>query len=367
MIFATQNLSFTLGSMLLEGRLAFAARCVCALLLLAAGEVLRRWLKGWALPRLCRFHWPAQPVNILLESFAAPLPWMALATGAWLALASLPWALAPMETFLLKLYRILMILLLTWGLYGASRLTELLLAGSREEIRTSKTLQNVLVKVYKVVVMILGILMAIQELGLPVTGVITSAGLVGLTISLAAQDTASNLFGGVMILIERPFQIGDWIVVGSVEGTVEDISFRSTRVRALDNSVYILTNSNVCASTINNAAQREKRLYRFTLGVEYSATRPQLEQLMADLRKMLADSPYTYEESVLVELTGFGASSIDLLVSAYLRTAETTVFYRMHNDLNLAILDIVRQDGLDFAFPSTTVYVKQDTPASPNR
>ena len=71
MIFATQNLSFTLGSMLLEGRLAFAARCVCALLLLAAGEVLRRWLKGWALPRLCRLHWPAQPVNILLDSFAA--------------------------------------------------------------------------------------------------------------------------------------------------------------------------------------------------------------------------------------------------------------------------------------------------------
>ena len=192
MIFATQDLTFTLGSLLLEGRAAFAARCVCALLLLAAGEVLRRWLKGWALPRLCRFHWPAEAVNILLGSFAAPLPWMALTTGVYLALASLPWALGPVEPFLLKLYRIIAILLLTWGLYGASRLTELMLAGTREEIRTSKTLRNVLVKVYKVVVMILGILMAVQELGLPVTGVITSAGLVGLTISLAAQDTAKQ-------------------------------------------------------------------------------------------------------------------------------------------------------------------------------
>ena len=366
MIFAIHDLSFTLGSLVLEGYPAFAARCLCALLLLAAGEALRRWLRGWLFPRLVEFHWPSQAVNILLGSFAAPAAWLALTTGLYLALASLPWGSVPMRPFLLKFYRFAVILLLSWGMYGASSLTELLLTSSREEIRTSKTLRNVLVKVYKVVVVILGILMAAQELGLPVTGVITSAGLVGLTISLAAQDTASNLFGGVMILIERPFQIGDWIIVGDVEGSVEDISFRSTRVRALDNSVYILTNSNVCASTINNAAQRQKRLYRFTLGVEYSATRAQLEQLMADLRKMLADSPYTYEDSVLVELTGFGASSIDMLVSAYLRTADTVVFYRMQNDLNLSILDLVRQDGLDFAFPSTTVYLKQDTPASPN-
>ena len=315
MIFAIHDLSFTLGSLVLEGYPAFAARCLCALLLLAAGEALRRWLRGWLFPRLVEFHWPSQAVNILLGSFAAPAAWLALTTGLYLALASLPWGSVPMRPFLLKFYRFAVILLLSWGMYGASSLTELLLTSSREEIRTS---------------------------------------------SLAAQDTASNLFGGVMILIERPFQIGDWIIVGDVEGSVEDISFRSTRVRALDNSVYILTNSNVCASTINNAAQRQKRLYRFTLGVEYSATRAQLEQLMTDLRKMLSESPSVYPESVIVELSGFGASSIDLLVSAYLRTADTVVFYRMQNDLNLSIMDIVRGDGLDFAFPSTTVYLKEN-------
>ena len=197
-----------------------------------------------------------------------------------------------------------------------------------------------------------------KELGLPITGILTSAGLVGLTISLAAQDTASNLFAGMMILVERPFQIGDWVVVGDVEGSVEDITFRSTRIRALDNSLYILTNSDVCSATINNGTQRTKRLYRFTLGVEYSATRAQLEKLMEDLRAMLAASPYTYEDSVIVEVSGFGASSIDLLVSAYVRTADASSFYRMRNDLNLDLMDIVRADGLDFAFPSTSVYIK---------
>ena len=241
-------------------------------------------------------------------------------------------------------YLMVAILLLTWGLYGASSLTGLLLAGAREEIQHNLTLRSVLVKVYKVVVVLLGVLMAAQELGL--------------TLSLAAQDTASNLFSGMMILVERPFQIGDWVVIGDIEGTVEDISFRSTRIRALDNSLYILTNSDVCSSTINNGTQRTKRLYRFTLGVEYGATRAQLEKLMDDLRAMLAASPHTYEDSVIVEVSGFGASSIDLLVSAYVRTPSANEFYRMRNDLNLALMDIVRADGLDFAFPSTTVYIR---------
>ncbi len=359
MLFAIQDLRFALGGFLLEGYPAFGARCACAALLLAAGLLLRRWLLRWLFPHLARLHLPTHGAGILLGSFARPAAQFAALLGLYLALASLPWgAGAAVRAFLLKMFRFASILLLSWGLYGASELTGLLLAGAREEIRANKTLRSVLVKVYKVVVILLGALMAAQELGLPVTGIITSAGLVGLTISLAAQDTASNLFAGMMILVERPFQIGDWVLIGDVEGSVEDISFRSTKIRALDNSLYILTNSDVCAATINNGTQRTKRLYRFTLGVEYGATRAQLEKLMADLRAMLAASPYTYEDSVIVEVSGFGASSIDLLVSAYVRTPDATAFYRMRNELNLDLMDIVRADGLDFAFPSTTVYIR---------
>ena len=187
-----------------------------------------------------------------------------------------------------------------------------------------------------------------------------SAGLVGLTISLAAQDSAKNLFSGLVILLDRPFSIGDWITVGDVSGEVVDINFRSTKVRALDNSVYILTNSTVSSATINNGTLRNKRLYRFTLGVTYDTTRPQLEQLMTDLTAMLKASPYTYEDSVLVKLSGFGASSIDLLVSAYLRTADMTRFLQMQNDLNLDLMDVMQKNGVDFAFPSTTVYLEKN-------
>jgi len=119
--------------------------------------------------------------------------------------------------------------------------------------------------------------------------------------------------------------------------------------------VYILTNSTVSSATINNGTLRNKRLYRFTLGVTYDTTRPRLEQLMADLTVMLKASPYTYEDSVLVKLSGFGASSIDLLV-----TADMTRFLQMQNDLNLDLMDVMQKNGVDFAFPSTTVYLEKN-------
>ena len=160
-----------------------------------------------------------------------------------------------------------------------------------------------------------------------------------------------------------PFSLAAYkksLAIGDVEGEVVDINFRSTKVRALDNSVYILTNSTVSSATVNNGTLRNKRLYRFTLGVTYDTSRPQLEQLMADLTAMLKASPYTYEDTAFVRMTGFGDSSINLMVSAYLRTADLGVFLRMQNDLNLNIMDVMKADGVDFAFPSTTVYLAKE-------
>lgn len=359
MIFSISGLTFSVGSFVLEGLAAFAARCVCGLLLLLGGWLVRRWLARHAFPKLQARRWKGPAVPILLRGFAAPLGRLALLSGVYLALATLPWGVAAIPAFLLKLYRIGVIACLCHGLYSASDLTALLLKSFSPEIRGSATLQSVLVKIYKMMVLILGGLMIAQESGLPVSGLLTSAGLVGLTISLAAQDSASNLFSGMVILLERPFHIGDWIIVEDVEGKVEDINFRSTKIRALDNSLYILTNSKVCSSVINNCAERQKRLYRFTLGVTYDTTRPQLEKLMADLTAMLKACPDLYEDSVIVRLTGFGASSIDILVSAYARTAEMEEFLQIQNSLNLSLMDVMQKNGVGFAFPSTSVYIEK--------
>ena len=360
MIFTIHDLGFSFAGLLLEGWFAFAARCVCALALLFVGWVCCRWLRKKLFPRLLQRSWHFAFTHPLLESFASPAARIAWYTGIYLALRSLPWAIPGFPALLLKVYRMLLVFLIGTGFYHASGIAALLLASSSEEVRTNRTLLTLLDKAYKIVVVLLCGATIAQESGLPVGSIVASAGLVGLTISLAAQDMAKNFFSGVVILLDKPFSIGDWISVGEVEGEVVDINFRSTKVRALDNSVYILTNSTVSSATINNATLRNKRLYRFTLGVTYDTTRPQLEKLMADLQAMLDNSPYTNKGTNIVRLTSFGDSSINILISAYLTTNIYATFLQQQNDLNLNIMDVMQADGVDFAFPSTSVYIEKN-------
>ena len=360
MIFTVRDLGFEIGPFLLEGWWALAARAVCAAVIVFAGLLVGWLLRRKIFPALLARSWHFAATPILLRSLQSPLERMAFYSGLYLALTSLPWAIPGLTKFLFTAYKIATTLLFCQGLYNASEVADLLLASFSPEIRSNKTLRSLLDTTYKVLVIILGAATCAQIVGFPIGSIVAGAGLVGLTISLAAQDMAKNFFSGVVILLDKPFSIGDWISVGEVEGEVMDINFRSTKVRALDNSVYILTNSTVSSATINNATLRNKRLYRFTLGVTYDTTRPQLEKLMADLTAMLKASPDAYEDTAFVRMTGFGDSSINLMVSAYLRTADYGVFLRMQNDLNLNIMDVMKADGVEFAFPSTTVYLEKE-------
>ena len=357
MIFVIHSLGFAIGNLLLEGWAAFAARCACALALLALGALARSLLRKKLFPRLLAHSWHFEATHILLQSFSVPAQRMVWFSGIYLALASLPWAIQGMPKLLLTVYRMAMTLCICEGLYLASDVASLLLKSCGEEIRSNKTLLSLLDTAYKVLVVILGVATLAQESGFPIGSIVAGAGLIGLTVSLAAQETASNIFSGIVILVDKPFAVGDWIIAGDVEGEVIDINFRSIKIRGLDKSVSILTNSKVCSSTIVNCAMRTTRPYKFTLGVTYDTSRAKLEQLMADLTAMLEASEYVEKGSALVRLTSFGDSSINLLVSAYLRTNQAGTFLQMQNDLNLNVMDVMQRDSVDFAFPSTTVYL----------
>ena len=359
MIFSIRDLSFELGSLFLEGWLAFAARVLCALLILLAAWLVRRWLTKKGFPALLARRWHFAGTPILLRSFAEPVQRMCTAAGFYLAAVSLPWAIPGLYKLALVVFRLAMTLLVCKGLYAASDLADLLLASCSPEIRSNKTLLSLLDTSYKVLVVVLCVAALAQEVGFPIGSIVAGAGLVGLTISLAAQESASNLFSGIVILLDKPFSVGDWITVGDVEGEVIDINFRSTRIRSLDKTINVVTNSKICSSTVQNAALRTMRPYKFNLGVTYGTTRPKLEQLMADLKAMLDESPYTNKGTNIVQLVSFGDSSINILVSAYLTTNAYTEFLQMQNDLNLNIMDIMQADGVDFAFPSTSVYIEK--------
>lgn len=359
MIFTIQNLGFAIGGFLLEGWLAFAARCVCALVLLALGAVARTLLRKKIFPKLLAHSWHFEATGILLRSFALPGRADGLAHGHLLCPGQPALGHCPVPKFLLVVYQMAMTLCICKGLYHASDVATLLLKSCGEEIRSNKTLLSLLDTTYKVLVVILGVATIAQESGFPIGSIVAGAGLIGLTISLAAQETASNIFSGIVILVDKPFAVGDWILVGDVEGEVIDINFRSIKIRSLDKTVSVITNSKVCSSTIVNCAMRSTRPYKFTLGVTYNTSRAKLEQLMADLTAMLEASPSVEKGSALVRLTSFGDSSINLLVSAYLLTNQAGTFLQMQNDLNLNVMDVMQKNNVDFAFPSTTVYLSK--------
>lgn len=359
MIFSIRDLSFELGSMLLEGWPAFAARAVCALLILLAAWLVRRWLTRKGFPALEARSWHFTGTPILLRSFAVPVQRMCTVVGVYLAASSLPWAIPGVRKLFLMAFQLVMTLLVCEGLYAASELADLVLASCSPEIRSNKTLLSLLNTTYKVLVIAVGVAAGAQEVGFPIGSIVAGAGLIGLTISLAAQETASNIFSGIVILVDKPFAVGDWILVGDVEGEVIDINFRSIKIRSLDKTVSVITNSKVCSSTIVNCAMRSTRPYKFTLGVTYNTSRAKLEQLMADLTAMLEASPSVEKGSALVRLTSFGDSSINLLVSAYLLTNQAGTFLQMQNDLNLNVMDVMQKNNVDFAFPSTTVYLSK--------
>ena len=205
MIFSIRNLGFELGSLLLEGWAAFAARVVCAALLLVLGWLARQLLSRKVCPALLRRNWRLTGTPILLRSFAVPVQRLTLAAFIYAAAASLPWAISGVSKFLLIAFELAATFFVCQGLYAAADITDLLLANCGEEVRANRTLTTLLNKVYKVLIVVLGIMTMAQESGLPVGSIVASAGLVGLTISLAAQDSAKNLFSGLVILLDRPF------------------------------------------------------------------------------------------------------------------------------------------------------------------
>ena len=198
-----------------------------------------------------------------------------------------------------------------------------------------------------------------ELLSLPYEGVIAALGVGGLAFGFAARDAVANLIGAGMLMADRPFRKGDFVNVGGVEGTVEQVGMRSTRLRTVDDAVVTLPNSQIAEGQVNNMGQRRRRQLTMTLGLTYDTPRAKLQEFIDRLRRMLDES-----ELVLpghrVMLDNFGASSIDIDLLAYLRTPDIGEYATAKHNLIGDIIDLAHEVGVDFAFPSQTVYVARD-------
>jgi MscS family membrane protein len=212
--------------------------------------------------------------------------------------------------------------------------------------------------ILKVFVLIMGALVIIQEFGYDVTGLIASFGVVGLALSLAAQDTASNVFGFTAIVSDNPFEVGDFIVTPDYSGVVEHVGVRSTRVRKLDQSLVTVPNSNLSDAAVTNWSRLSKRRIDFYIGLTYGTTRNEMEELLHRLREMLRARETIDEESVIVHFVEFGDSALKIRIIAYAMIADWAEYTAEVERVNMEIMRIVEELNLSFAFPSQSLYIE---------
>lgn len=295
--------------------------------------------------------------NQIVLAFEKPLHNFFVILGIYLALSYLPLKLEA-NLLISNFFRSAIIILITIGLYNLVDCCKVL----DEEVeallgvKIDKILLPFFSKVGKVIIVALAISIIAQEWDYPIDGFITGLGLGGLAFSLAAKDTLANIFGGLVIIMDKPFSIGDWIMAPSVEGTVEDINFRSTKIRTFAQALVTVPNATLADEPVTNWSRMGKRRLTFKLGVMYSTPKEKLEKCINDIRNMLANHPEIHKDTIFVRFDAFGESSLDIFLYFFTNTTNWEQFLAVKEDVNFKIMEILEQEGVSVAFPSTSIY-----------
>ena len=188
--------------------------------------------------------------------------------------------------------------------------------------------------------------------------IISSLALLFVIITLAAQDTAKNLFGGLVIFLDKPFVVGDWIQMDAYEGTVEDITFRSTRVRTFENSVLNIPNSTISNASIINWSKMEKRRYRTNLCIELDTPLEKLEKFKLRVQNMLQEREAIYDDSILVKFDHITDNGLNVLICSYTDSVDYTSYLTEKEDINYKIMKILQEEEIKLAYDTKTVQIK---------
>ena len=228
----------------------------------------------------------------------------------------------------------------------------------KTESKLDDQLTPILKRLLRGLVFFVGGLKMLTIFGADVTTVIAGASIGGLAVALASQDTVRNLIGTFMIFLDKPFQIGDWIVGGGVEGTVEEVGFRSSRIRAADTSVFTIPNSKLSEIVINNLGLRLYRRYKTVLGIRYDTPPELIEAFVKGVRALVDTHPDTRSEDYNVEFTGFGNSALEILLNVYFKNPGWGKEQSSKHRLHIAIVKLAKELGVEFAFPSQTLMIE---------
>ena len=220
-------------------------------------------------------------------------------------------------------------------------------------------------RLLKAAVVIAAGLMLLHGVGANLTAILTGLGVGGIAVALGAQKTLENLFGGMMIISDEPMRVGDFCRLGDQMGTVEDIGLRSTRIRTTSRTVVAIPNGQLALMNIENFSVRDKFWFRHMIGLRYETTEEQLKYVLAEIRKILREHSRVEPEDARIRFIGFGSSSLDLEIFAYIKASGMPEFLAVQEHLLLRVMEILAKSGTGIAFPSQTTYVARDEPQDP--
>jgi MscS family membrane protein len=316
-------------------------------------QYIFKWIKRWTSNK--ESYYPR-----IIDAVESPLRLFILVVGIFLALRILPLSIVA-DAAIVKIFRSVVIVIIGWAVFRFSKTESLISREIQERLDVDEILVPILSKVLHFIIIALVIVMISNEWNYDINGFIAGLGLGGLAIDLAAQDALANIFGGMVIILEKPFTIGDWIKTSSVEGIVETITFRSTLIRGFDQAVITVPNSTLAKEAITNYSRMGKRRIFYHLGLTYSTSVEDMQTCVNRIRKMLSEHPEIHPETIMVNFEHFGESSLDIMIYCFTNTTVWHEYLRVRQDVNLKIMAIVEDMNLRLALPTRTLYVQNES------
>ncbi len=260
--------------------------------------------------------------------------------------------------------RILIVLwfaVLVWLIFGViahlDKRARLYLA--RNSLSSTQAMLQLGRRILQILVLFAGVLGALKALGYDITAALAGLGIGGIAIAFAAQKTLENLFGGFSLLSDQSIRVGDSCQFGTTVANVEEIGLRATRFRTLQRSVLYIPNGQLAVMNIENLGQRDKILFRHTVGVKYGLSPDEMQKLLSGLETLLVQHPKIDADGRRARFLKFGAYSLEIELFAFVQTSDWNEFLRIQEELLIEVIRIVKDHGTDFAFPSQTLYVEQ--------
>lgn len=211
----------------------------------------------------------------------------------------------------------------------------------------------------RLIIYIIAGFIVITELGFNLNGLVAGLGIGSVVITLAAQDTAKNLFGGLVIFLDKPFIVGDWIEIEKYEGTVEDITFRSTRVRTFENSVVNIPNAVIANDSIINWSRMEKRRNKVNLCLEIDTPLEKVQIVQQKIKKMLIQHDDVIDDTIIVRFDNITDNGINLLVCSYTNSVDYASYLEEKEKINFKIMQILKEENVELAYDTKTVLLKK--------